>query len=99
MKTPSLALLVTIATLVAGCQTLEQRVEARSKLVCFQAGYGVTSPKHQECIETLKPVAMDMERKAALRQFNEGIDTIAAGVNRDDGSVTCVTSGSVTRCR
>lgn len=99
MKMTSLAVLAAIASLVAGCQTLEQRVEARSKMVCFQAGYGVTSPKHQECMETLKPVAMDMERQAALRQFNEGIDTIAAGVNRNDGSVTCVTSGPVTRCR
>lgn len=99
MKMTSLTLLPAIAFLAAGCQTLEQRVEARSKLVCFQAGYGVTSPKHQECMETLKPVATDMERQAALRQFNEGIDTIAAGVNRNDGSVTCVTSGSVTRCR
>jgi hypothetical protein len=78
---------------------LEKRVEARSKLVCFQAGYGVTSPKHQECMEALKPVAMDMERQAALRQFNEGIHMIAAGVSRGDESVTCVTSGPITRCR
>lgn len=98
MKMTSLALLAAIASLGAGCQTLEQRVEARSKLVCFQAGYGATSPKHQECMETLRPVATDMERQAALRQFNEGIDMIAAGVNRD-GGVTCVTSGSITRCR
>ncbi|KAB0264727.1 hypothetical protein [Microvirga brassicacearum] len=99
MKPTSLAFFVTIATMLAGCQTLDQRVEARSKLVCFQAGYGETSPRHRECMETLTPVAMDMERKAALRQFNEGLDTIAAGLNRNDGGVTCVTSGSVTRCR
>jgi hypothetical protein len=99
MKTTSLALLVAITSLAAGCQTLEKRVEARSKLVCFQAGYGVTSPKHQECMEALKPVAMDMERQAALRHFNGGLDTIAAGVSRGDGGVTCVTSGPITRCR
>ncbi|MBF9196109.1 hypothetical protein [Microvirga terrestris] len=99
MKTLPLALLTAFASLAAGCQTLEKRVEARSKLVCFQAGYGLTSPKHQECIEALKPVAMDMERQAALRQFNEGIDMIAAGVNRGDEGVTCVTSGPITRCR
>lgn len=98
MKVTSLALIVAITSLAAACQTLEQRVEARSKLVCFQAGYGITSPKQQECMETLKPVAMDMERQAALRQFNEGIDMIAAGLNRGDEDVTCVTSGPLTRC-
>jgi len=98
MKVTSLALIVAIASLAAACQTLEQRAETRSKLVCFQAGYGITSPKHQECMEALKPVAMDMERQAALRQFNEGIDMIAAGLNRGDEGVTCMTSGPITRC-
>lgn len=50
-------------------------------------------------METSKPVAMDMERQAALRQINEGIDTIAAGMRRGERGVTCVTSGPITRCR
>lgn len=97
MKMTSLALLAAIASLAAGCQTFEQRVEARSKLVCFQAGYGATSPKHQECMETLKPVAIDMERQAALRQISDGLATAAAGFSRD--GVTCIDYGSAVRCR
>lgn len=74
------AMLTTLT--LAGCQTPRQAAEARTKLVCFQAGYGERSPQHEECMRTMLPVAQQMEMQRRIADMSEGLDLIAAGVRR-----------------
>ncbi|CAD5273036.1 conserved hypothetical protein [Bosea sp. 62] len=82
MRTKILTTLALCSISLAGCQTPQQVAEARSKLVCFQAGYGERSPQHDECMRTMLPVAQQMEMQRRIADMSEGLDLIAAGVRR-----------------
>lgn len=82
-----------LALLLAGCQMMSERVADRARLVCFEAGYGETSPNHAECMRSVQPVGLAMERKQAL---DEGFALIGKGLHPND--LTCVGSGSVVTC-
>jgi hypothetical protein len=82
MRTKILAVITLCAVALAGCQTPQQAAEARTKLVCFQAGYGERSPLHEECMRTMLPVAQQMEMQRRMADMSEGLDLIAAGVRR-----------------
>lgn len=71
-----------LAISLAGCQTPQQAAEARTKLVCFQAGYGERSPQHAECMRTMLPVAQQMEMKRRMADISEGLSLIAEGTRR-----------------
>ncbi|KPF62765.1 hypothetical protein IP69_20130 [Bosea sp. AAP35] len=70
------------ALTLGGCQTVQQAAEAKTKLVCFQAGFGETSPRHDECMRTMRPVAQQIEMRQRLDGASEGLDMIAAGIRR-----------------
>jgi hypothetical protein len=70
------------AGMLAGCQTPQQAAEARTKVVCFQAGYGETSPHHAECMRTMLPVAQQMEMRQRMDDIGDGLALIAAGTQR-----------------
>ena len=82
MRTRILVAAVLSSIFLAGCQTPQQVAEARTKLVCFQAGYGERSPQHEECMRTMLPVAQQMEMQRRMADMSEGLDMIAAGVRR-----------------
>lgn len=82
MRTKILVAAVLSSISLAGCQTPQQAAEARTKLVCFQAGYGERSPQHEECMRTMLPVAQQMEMQRRMADMSEGLDLIAAGVRR-----------------
>lgn len=65
-----------------GCQTPQQAAEARTKVVCFQAGYGETSPHHAECMRTMLPVAQQMEMRQRMDDIGDGLALIAAETQR-----------------
>jgi hypothetical protein len=67
---------------LASCQTPRQAAEARTKLVCFQAGYGERSPLHAECMRTMLPVAQQMEMQRRMADMSEGLSLIAEGTRR-----------------
>jgi hypothetical protein len=67
---------------LAGCQTAQQAAESRSKLVCFQAGYGERSPQHEECMRTMLPVAQQMEIQRRMNDIGDGLSLIAEGMRR-----------------
>lgn len=75
--------LAPIALLLAGCQTMTERVADRARLVCFQSGYGETSPRHEECMRAVQPVGREMERKAAAQRIDEGLALMAAGLRQN----------------
>lgn len=70
------------AATLAGCQTPQQAAEARTKVVCFQAGYGETSPHHAECMRTMMPVAQQMEMARRMDDIGNGLALIADGTRR-----------------
>lgn len=82
MNTKIMAAATLLAFSLAACQTAQQAAEARTKLVCFQAGYGERSPQHEECMRTMLPVAQQMEMQRRMADMSEGLDLIAAGVRR-----------------
>lgn len=82
MRTRILVAAVLSSISLAGCQTPQQAAEVRTKLVCFQAGYGERSPQHEECMRTMLPVAQQMEMQRRMADMSEGLDMIAAGVRR-----------------
>lgn len=79
LKTIAAAL---VAATLAGCQTPQQAAEARTKLVCFQAGYGERSPLHAECVRTMLPVAQQMEMQRRMDDIGDGLSLIAEGTRR-----------------
>jgi hypothetical protein len=74
--------MVLAGLLLGGCQTVQQAAEAKTKLVCFQAGYGEASPQHAECLRTMLPVAMNMEASRRMDDIGTGLALIAAGTQR-----------------
>lgn len=82
MAIKTAGMMLATALTLGGCQTVQQAAEAKTKLVCFQAGYGETSPRHDECIRTMRPVAQHMELRQRLDGAIEGLDMIAAGIRR-----------------
>lgn len=82
MRTKILGVIALCSISLAGCQTPQQAAEARTKLVCFQAGYGERSPQHEECMRTMLPVAQQMEMQRRMADMSGGLDLIAAGVRR-----------------
>ncbi|MCP4559188.1 MAG: hypothetical protein GY873_29300 [Bosea sp.] len=82
MRTKVLIVVALCSILLAGCQTPQQAAEARTKLVCFQAGYGERSPQHEECMRTMLPIAQQMEMQHRMADMSEGLDLMAAGVRR-----------------
>jgi hypothetical protein len=81
MNFRAIAATLAAATLV-GCQTPQQAAEARTKVVCFQAGYGETSPHHAECMRTMLPVAQQMEMRQRMDDIGDGLALIAAETRR-----------------
>lgn len=82
-----------LVLLLAGCETITERVAVNARLACFQAGYGETSPRHDECMRTVVPVGVAQERRKAL---DEGIALIGAGLHPN--GVTCIRGGAVVTC-
>lgn len=82
MHTKILGAVALCAIALAGCQTPQQAAEARTKLVCFQAGYGERSPQHEECMRTMLPVAQQMEMQRRMADMSEGLSLIAEGTRR-----------------
>jgi len=82
MKLTTLAAVILVAASLAGCQTPQQAAEARTKLVCFQAGYGERSPQHEECVRTMRPVAQQMEMQRRMNDIGDGLSLIAEGTRR-----------------
>jgi hypothetical protein len=82
MAIKTVGMILAAGFMLGGCQTVQQAAEAKTKLVCFQAGYGETSPRHDECMRTMRPVAQQMELRQRLDGASEGLDMIAAGIRR-----------------
>lgn len=82
MHTKILVAVTLCSITLAGCQTPQRAAEARTKLVCFQAGYGERSPQHEECIRTMLPVAQQMEMQRRMADISEGLSLIAEGTRR-----------------
>jgi len=82
MAIKTVGLMMAAGFLLGGCQTVQQAAEARTKVVCFQAGYGEVSPQHAECMRTMLPVAMNMEAARRMNDFGEGMALIAASRQR-----------------
>ncbi|UZF90888.1 hypothetical protein [Bosea sp. NBC_00550] len=77
-----LGMMTVAGLMLGGCQTAQQATEARTKLACFQAGYGETSPRHAECMRTLLPVAQQIDTQRRLNEIGDGLALIAAGTQR-----------------
>lgn len=82
MRTKILVAAVLSSISLPGCQTPQQAAEARTKLVCFQAGYGERSPQHEECMRAMLPVAQQMEMQRRMADMSEGLSLIAEGTRR-----------------
>lgn len=82
MRIQNPAVVILCAAALAGCQTPQQAAEARTRLVCFQAGYGERSPLHAECMRTILPVAQQMEIERRMADISEGLSLIAEGTRR-----------------
>jgi hypothetical protein len=82
MSYKTLAAVVISAMALSGCQTMQQVAQARTKVVCFQAGYGETSPHHGECMRAMLPVAMNLEAERRLDDVRTGLAQIASGLQR-----------------
>lgn len=82
MRTKILTVVALCSISLAGCQTPQQAAEARTKLVCFQAGYGERSPQHEECMRTMLPVAQQMEMQRRMADMSDGLSLIAEGTRR-----------------
>ena len=80
MQLKVLGAVILAAVAVAGCQSTQDVAVARTKLVCFQAGYGETSPRHDECMRTMLPVAMQTEQQRRMNDVSEGLFLIGAGL-------------------
>lgn len=76
-----LTLVATIIGLgLAGCQTTEQAAEANAYAVCSANGYGESSAHYAYCMNSLKPIAIQMEKQRRLAQAQQSIGQIADGI-------------------
>lgn len=76
--------LLACALALAGCVTIEQRMEA-DRQACLSYGFRDGSPQMAECRMT-----RDMERRRVLSQMQ---------VYQPPPSITCTTIGNTTTCR
>lgn len=66
---------------LAGCQSSSQQVaRERAALTCLSAGFGETSPRHDECMRTVGAVALQDERRRRIQNSMEGLDLVARGL-------------------
>lgn len=82
MRIKILTAVVLCSITLTACQTPQQAAEARTKLVCFQAGYGERSPQHEECMRTMLPVAQQIEMQRRMNDIGDGLSLIAEGMRR-----------------